>query len=88
MHIKESISYVQRPVTNNFRRQHGVIQLLVLVSELFSVSYYIANTSVTMAGAFVTTMQMKVFDQSIFTIITDLTKKHKCTDINNIQVKS
>ena len=41
-----------------------------------------------MAGAFITSTQIKVFDQSIFTIITDLEKKHKRADINNIQVKS
>ena len=39
-------------------------------------------------AATLTTTQVKVFDQSIFTIITDLKKKHNCADINNIQLKS
>ena len=36
-----------------------------------------------MAAAFITTYQIKVFDQVIFTVLTEL-KEHKHADINNI----
>ena len=63
------------------------ITLLKLITiEFFNyyrVNYYIAKISVTMAAALITTMQIKVFGQSIFTIITYL-KKNKRADINSI----
>ena len=53
----------------------------------YAINYYIPNISVTMATAFIATVQIKVFDQSIFSIITDLKKKHKCANINNIDTE-
>ena len=54
------------------------ITLLKLITiEFFNyyrVNYYIAKISVTMAAALITTMKIKVFDQSIFTIIMYLKK--------------
>ena len=44
-----------------------------------------ANMSITMVAVFITITQIKVFDQSIFTIITDLKRKQKRADINNIR---
>ena len=37
-----------------------------------------------MTATFITITQINVFDQGIFIIITDLRKKHKCADIDNI----
>ena len=53
----------------------------------YTVHCYIANISVTMVAAFITTVQIKVFDQSTFSIITQLKKKHKRADINSIHSK-
>ena len=36
-----------------------------------TINYYVANISVSMAAAFITTAQIKVFDQSMFSMITE-----------------